>query len=105
MNISYDTQALALLQELFPSVDAHATLNSVTAKMDTFIAIGHQYKTDIEVGGSRYKDVLLFAMAEILNELRPYEMLLMHLYPHMVPFFKSLQKWYTDYLMYGDVFA
>ena len=95
---SHSESTLALIEALFPDADARTVLESVVTKIDTFTAIGRQYKVDIEQGGSRYKDVLLIAMAEIVIELQPYDILLKSLYPHMNPFFNNLQRWYRDYL-------
>lgn len=92
-----EESTLILIETLYPHADARAVLKSIITKIDTITAIGRQYKTDIEQGGSRYKDVLLMAMSEIVIELKPYEILVRYMYPHLFPLFNSLQKWYMDY--------
>lgn len=96
--------AEALLVDLFPDCDAPAVLRSIERKMETFKAIGSQYKTDIEKGGSRYKDVLLIAMAEIVLELKEYQIIIQYLYPHLSPFMSSLLIWYRDYCGFNHAF-
>ncbi len=89
--------AVQIIKDLFPKAEAAEILEEIEKKMETFRAIGHQYKIDIETE-RRYKDVLLVAMGEILMTMKPYERVLHYLYPHMTHFFHSLHIWYQDHL-------
>lgn len=90
--------ALVVIEDLFPHADAIKILQSIELKMQTFRAIGTQYKADIETGSPQYKDILLIAMGEILIELKPYEIVLRYMYPHMNAFFNTLSVWYMEYV-------
>src|SRR5271155_1370658 len=92
-----DELIVDMIEALFPHVDTQEVLTIIKGKMDTFEAIAHQYKIDVQTGGQRYKDILLIAMAEIFIELRPYEQLVRHMYPEKNRFFTSLSQWYDDY--------
>lgn len=89
--------AIQIIKDLFPEVQASEILDEIEKSMETFQAIAHQYKVDIETG-CIYKDILLLAMSQILTQLKPYEIILHYMYPHMTHFFHSLHIWYQDNL-------
>jgi hypothetical protein len=87
---------IGVIEELFPESHAPALLTHIKLKMGTFMNMGKYYKAEAPKGRRDTLDSILLVMAELFQDLRPYEIVVRLLYPHFNRFLDSLDVWYKD---------